>query len=123
MRRFPAIFLALALLGLTALTNGADGVKADSKPRHFEVRMLSGNKFSPDSIEVLVGDTVTWINADDGGKHTATADDDSPVKFENVEVASGRFSKRVAFDKEGAVKYHCKIHPSMKGTITVTKPK
>jgi plastocyanin len=89
--------------------------------RNFEVRMRAGQKFNPDSFEIQAGDTVTWLNEDDSAKHSATPDDDSPITFTETDLASGKFSRRITFNTEGSVKYHCKHHPGvMKGTITVT---
>ena len=125
MRRLIGACLCLSMLGVVALASNAEGPKpnSDSKSRHFEVRMQSGNKFNPDSFEIQVGDTVTWINEDDT-KHSATPDDDSPIMFTETDLASGKFSGRITFDTAGTVKYHCKHHPAtMKGTITVTASK
>lgn len=90
--------------------------------RNFEVRMQADIKFNPDSFEIQVGDTVTWVNEDDNNTHSAAADADSPITFTATDLASGEFSKRITFDKEGTVKYRCTHHPGlMTGTITVTK--
>jgi MYXO-CTERM domain-containing protein len=70
--------------------------------------------FSPGSVTVAVGDTVTWTNADPQG-HTATADDAS---FDTGTIANGA-SKSVTFSTAGTIAYHCKIHPAMTATITV----
>jgi plastocyanin len=113
-------FLGLLLaLTVPAAGTGRPVEKVQGTSRHFEVRMVAGNKFDAQDIEIQAGDTVTWINAS-MAKHTATADDDSELKFTEVVLDSGKFSTRVTFPTKGKVKYHCKIHgPSMSGTITV----
>jgi plastocyanin len=64
---------------------------------------------------VKVGTTVTWSNGDAVG-HTVTADGGA---FDSGTIAPGTsFSRR--FGSAGTFAYHCKIHPSMTGTITVT---
>jgi plastocyanin len=71
--------------------------------------------FGPASISVPVGSTVTWTNQD-STNHTVTADDGS---FDSGPLAPGAtFSQ--TFDTAGTFTYHCAIHSSMKGTITVT---
>jgi hypothetical protein len=65
-------------------------------------------------VTVTVGDTVTWTNADAQG-HTATADDAS---FDTGTIG-GSTSKSVTFATAGTFPYHCKIHPTMTGTIVV----
>jgi plastocyanin/predicted lipoprotein with Yx(FWY)xxD motif len=71
--------------------------------------------FAPVDITVTVGETVTWTNAD-SPSHTVTADDGS---FDSGGIAPGAtFSQ--SFTKAGTYAYHCTIHPSMTGTVTVT---
>jgi LPXTG-motif cell wall-anchored protein len=70
--------------------------------------------FSPTSVTIDVGDTVTWTNKD-SVKHSATAEDGS---FDTGLLGNGR-SGSSTFDEAGTFQYFCKPHPSMKGTITV----
>ncbi|HLO35681.1 MAG TPA: cupredoxin family copper-binding protein [Candidatus Deferrimicrobium sp.] len=75
---------------------------------------IAGFAFSPQTITIAVGDTVTWSNADAQG-HTATADDGS---FDTGTIAGGT-SKSATFSTAGTFTYHCKIHPAMTATIVV----
>ncbi len=75
---------------------------------------IAGFAFSPQSVTVAVGDTVTWSNAD-AQNHTATANGGS---FDTGAIG-GNTSKSVTFSTAGTFAYHCKIHPSMTGTIVV----
>ena len=75
---------------------------------------IAGFAFSPESVAVAVGDTVTWSNAD-AQNHTATANGGS---FDTGTIGGGT-SKSVTFSTAGTFAYHCKIHPSMTGTIVV----
>ena len=75
---------------------------------------IAGFAFSPGSVTVAVGDTVTWANAD-AQNHTATADNAS---FDTGTIA-GNTSKSVTFATAGTFGYHCKIHPQMTGTVVV----
>ena len=74
---------------------------------------IAGFAFSPGSVTVAVGDTVTWTNAD-AQNHTATADDGS---WDTGTISSS--PKSVTFATAGTFAYHCKIHPSMTATIVV----
>ncbi len=70
--------------------------------------------FSPDTINVKAGITVTWTNT--GATHTVTAD---KGLFDSGPFKSGEtFS--FTFPKGGTFAYHCAIHSSMRGTITVS---
>ena len=77
---------------------------------------ISGFAFDPNPMTIHVGDTVSWTNSDAVG-HTATADDGS---FDSGIIAPGTSSAGVTFRTAGTFAYHCRIHPSMHGTILVT---
>jgi plastocyanin len=70
--------------------------------------------FSPPSLTIKAGQTVTWTN-NDSVAHTITADDNS---FDSGQVAPGATYQHT-FAKAGTVSYHCSIHPSMTANITV----
>lgn len=74
---------------------------------------ISNFAFSPSSADVAVGGTVTWTN-NDSVAHTVTFDSGG----DSGKIDPGKtFSKK--FDTAGAFSYHCSIHPSMTGSITV----
>ncbi len=70
--------------------------------------------FSPDTLTVTKGTTVTWQNSD-AVTHTATADGGS---FDTGHIASGA-SGSATFNTVGTFAYSCAIHPSMHGVIKV----
>lgn len=76
---------------------------------------IAGFAFAPADVSVPIGTTVTWSNKD-SAPHTVTFDEGS--------ADSGRLGQgatfELAFDSAGTFAYHCAIHPSMKGTVTVT---
>jgi plastocyanin len=71
--------------------------------------------FSPDSITVARGSTVTWTNLD-GMAHTVTADDGS---WGSGTLGQGGTYSHV-FTSPGSYTYHCAIHPFMTDTVMVT---
>jgi plastocyanin len=77
---------------------------------------ISGFAFSPASITVPVGTTVTWTNKD-AAPHTITSDDGTT--FDSGNLANGA-TYSFTFTKAGTFAYHCAIHSSMKGTVIVT---
>jgi plastocyanin len=70
--------------------------------------------FTPRSTTVHVGDAVTWTN-NGQAPHTATANDGS---FETGTLQKGASASHT-FTTPGTFAYICKIHPFMKGTVTV----
>jgi plastocyanin len=72
--------------------------------------------FSPSPIRITAGSTATWSNAT-GVTHTATSDTGAMLP---VVHAPGGTSAAVAFPTAGTFPYHCTIHPSMAGSVTVS---
>jgi plastocyanin len=84
--------------------------------------------FSPNPINVSlassIGGLVQWVNNDQGGgvyggtgtTHNITADDGG---FTSGNIAPGGTFERT-YTVAGSYAYHCSIHPTMKGTVTVT---
>lgn len=72
-------------------------------------------------IEVAVGDTVTWMNADTV-QHTVVSgnpDDGPNGVFDSGLIKMGSsFSQ--TFDHGGTFDYFCSLHPWMTGTVTVS---
>jgi len=62
-----------------------------------------------------VGQKVIWRNAD-ALPHTATANGGA---FDTGIVTAGASSAAVAMGAAGTFPYHCSVHPSMTGTLTV----
>ena len=71
--------------------------------------------FSPASVSVPAGTTVTWTNQD-AATHQIASDTGA---FMGNPIGQGS-SYSFTFTTPGTFPYHCAIHPSMKGTITVT---
>jgi plastocyanin len=106
MRVALAAVAALALAPVASAAGpGAGSVREVTMP---------GKLFAPGLLQVLVGDTVVWRNAD-GINHTATSDDDV---FDSGYLAPGLTFSRV-FAKAGAYRYHCSIHRFMRGEVVV----
>jgi plastocyanin len=74
--------------------------------------------FSPSAITVKKGATVTWTNKDSAA-HTVT-ETDSQDGPKSGDLESGK-SYSFTFNTVGTFHYHCSIHPSMTGTVTVTE--
>jgi len=73
--------------------------------------------FSPSTITVKLGTTVSWKNTD-GYAHTVTSDDGTNFNSGNL-GAGASFS--YATKAVGTFDYHCNIHSGMTGTLVVTQ--
>jgi len=78
--------------------------------------------FSPATITVKKGTTVTWTNKDSVG-HNVVSDSDAPAggppKTASLLSKDQTFSFK--FDTVGTFSYHCAPHPFMQGTVEVTE--
>jgi plastocyanin len=79
----------------------------------------AGLVFTPATLTINVGDTVTFVNG--GGFHNVVADDSS---FTSGPASSAQWSLPVTFTKGGMMRYYCAIHggpggSGMAGSITV----
>lgn len=80
---------------------------------------------NPFTVTLASGGLVRWFNDDQtegtyggsrGTAHNITADDGSFVSGTLAPAGSFQFT----FGAEGTYPYHCSIHPTMQGMITVT---
>jgi plastocyanin len=102
-----ALLLACVFLGMS------DGSYAASQTKVHTV-VIEATQFSPQVVEVNIGDTVIWKNKDPF-PHTATSDNRS---FDSGEISTNRSWKFLA-RKKGTFPYSCALHQTMKGTLVV----
>jgi plastocyanin len=89
---------------------------------------LTDAAYTPNPIEVNVGDTVTWIN-DDLAPHTATSgssDSGSTGMFGGTDdspeiIGPEGDTQSFTFNEAGEFEYYCTLHPNMVGTVVVTE--
>jgi len=80
--------------------------------------------FLPYSLEIWVGDTVSWSN-DDAAAHTVTSGSTSEgpdATFDSSLFMSGDIFE-FTFDEPGTYPYFCMVHPWMTGEIIVNEVK
>ena len=94
----------------TSMNSASNAAKSTSK----NAVTIQNFAFSPATITVKAGDSVTWTNEDSIG-HSATADDNS---FDTGVLSKGQ-SKAITFSKAGTFTYHCSVHPDMKAKVIV----
>ena len=115
-----AFFIAALFL---AFINGC-GSKGNSSPNPVSGNpnqvMMKDMAFSPASLTVSVGTTVTWIN-NDGVNHTVTSGTpgNNTGVFDSGNIApSGKFT--FTFNTKGNFQYYCTLHPTqMQASVTV----
>ncbi len=106
-------YLSLWILSLSALICTVPAYAAGSQVQVA----IKDFGFSPATLTVSAGTTVTWTNYDDD-PHTV-ADRGSPQVFRSSALdTQGKFS--YTFTTPGAYAYFCTLHPHMVGKVIVT---
>jgi plastocyanin len=138
MPRIRVLLFIGSAAGFAACGGGDDGggdiTQPGNPPPANTVSIVSGAQtkgsaaFNPNPLTVTLasGGSVTWRNDDsqadpgygggNGTPHNITADD---LSFISGSMAPGA-TFRHTFTAEGTFDYHCSIHPTMRGAVTVT---
>ena len=86
---------------------------------------VKGNQsYDPNPINIKVGDTITWINADVVAHTVTSGKDYDPLtsgKIFNSKSIISNADYSLKFAIPGVYDYFCLFHPSMKGTVIVSK--
>jgi plastocyanin len=99
-----------------ANSSGTDQSTSQS-PTSADKVSIESFAFSPAHITVKKGTTVTWTN-NDSVAHTVSGDTADGPKSGNL--AKGE-TYTFTFNSVGTFGYHCNLHQSMHGTVTVTE--
>jgi len=112
MKRY-LISISVLILALSAcVDDGADPI-GDGPTERVEITDFA---FTPETLTIAAGTTVTWENVEAGTIHTSNSDD--AVWGSGTLNEGDEFS--FTFDETGAFPYFCTIHPDiMKGTVVV----
>lgn len=108
-----AVLMVVSVVGL--VRSGADGDETAGASGPDGVTIVDF-AFHPETMNVAVGDTITWTN-DDAVTHTVTSLDGGPLDSGDVD-SDGEYE--ATFSEIGTYEYVCTIHPFMEGTVEVT---
>jgi amicyanin len=111
--------LAMAIAGTCSIAGPLSLVRTTmAAPAAASSVTILTDSYSPATLTVKVGDTVTWTNTDttSGNAHTVTSQGRGPLKSSSLTQGQAYSS---TFTAAGTYPYYCAIHPDMKGTVTV----
>ena len=146
-RIVPASFAAANPTSYTITTNTAanqpEEKEQQSKQQHSDIPSTneqsssfnSKNKvtivgvrglqsYEPNPINIKVGDTITWINADIIAHTVTSGKDYNPITSGKMFSSGSIISNGIynlKFAKPGVFDYFCLFHPDMKGQIVVSR--
>jgi plastocyanin len=117
-----APLVAAALFGAMAACGDDNPADPGDQPFNGTIQVLN-NRFSPSSVTIQVGDSVTWRWGAGGHSVEEGTSLNNPTPLFNSGVKpSGTFGWK--FTSAGTVRYFCRPHfaSGMKGTIRVENP-
>jgi plastocyanin len=111
---YSAVLILLAAIIFISCSKSNSYNSGSNAPAAASVS-IKNMAFTPGTLSVAAGATVTWANSD-STIHTVTADDGSS---NSGNIAIGATYSKV-FNSAGTFSYHCSIHPEMTGKVIVT---
>ncbi len=108
---------SLTLLGVLAATLAAGAPAAYAA--NFGVSLTSGDRFSPATVSVQPGDSVTWTWASNDD-HNITANSGQADTWASGNKSSGTWAR--TFNIVGRFTYRCTLHSGMNGVVVVAQP-
>jgi plastocyanin len=113
-KQFTFRMTALLLLLVCVVALSDQSARATSPDNATKQVKIDNFSFTPATLTVSPGTTVTWTNSDDV-PHTVVSDD--KLFKSKVLDTDERFS--YTFTKPGTYPYFCSVHPKMTGQIVV----
>ncbi len=107
-----AALLPVAACGGTGVTTSGGG---------NTVTALASLAFSPKTITVTAGSSVTWVFQSVGHTVTFNPAQGAPADIGSVNAPQANTSVSRTFATVGTYTYHCSIHPQMTGTVIVSQ--
>ncbi len=113
-------FLFVIAIGLFVIAGCGSSSKSTNPPpppthsAHFHDVSIANFAYSPATLTIAVGDTVLWTN-NQNVQHTVTSDTGTEL---SGDLAAGATYQHI-FGTANVYPYHCAIHPTMHGSVTV----
>jgi plastocyanin len=105
------------LLANPTTAKAAAPLAATMAPSNAVKVSIKNYAFSPASLTISAGQTVTWTN-EDSAPHTVTVSS-GPQTFSSPQLRTGD-TYSFTFTKAGTYQYYCAVHPTMMASVTVT---
>jgi plastocyanin len=104
--KLPTMAVAAGIATLAVAVPFAEGANKTVVVDNF--------RYSPSTVSVKRGDTVTWRFRRDAAPHNVRG---SGGIRSRSRITTGTYRKR--FRRRGTFRYICSLHPNMKGTVRV----
>ena len=115
MRTLSVRSLAAAVLGACMAVCALQAPAAFAA--NVPVSLTSNDRFSPATVNIALGDTVTWTWSQNDS-HNVTTLSGQVDTFASGNRSSGTYQR--AFNVAGTIQYRCTLHSGMNGTVVVS---
>jgi plastocyanin len=112
-----ATLVVLSTLFIVSASGAHKHSTAKAHKKTTKTVLIQDFRFKPANITIKRGTKVRWINKDSAA-HTATANNGR--SFDSGRLGKGQ-SYTHTFKSTGKKKYHCEIHPDMRGSVVVKR--
>lgn len=107
----------VALLALVLGCGGDGATDPNPPPPPGTIRATTSRQFTPSTLDINAGDTVTWEFEALG--HNVTFDSPQPPGTPPGISTTADTTVQREFTQAGTFHYHCTIHHGMSGTVVV----
>jgi plastocyanin len=112
-----AVAVLVAACGGSSTDPGSSGNPGGAPPMAATVSATSANAFSPASVAIGVGGTVTFSFGDVA--HNVFFDNSPAGAPDSIPGANANITMTRTFATPGTFEFGCHLHPGMKGTVRV----
>jgi plastocyanin len=105
---------SLLVIGCGSKSKSTNPVVPPTHSSHFHDISIANFAFTPSALTIPAGDTVLWTN-NQNVTHTVTSDTGTEL---SQTLSSGATYQHI-FAAAGSFPYHCAIHTTMHGSVTV----
>jgi len=115
--RWSALIAGIALAAsISGCSTEADNTASTDPARPLTVD-VSNMTYTPSSITISVGQTVTWVFDDRGTPHDVVGLGDAKSVLRSPLLTTGTWE--FTFTEPGTYNYTCSLHPDMLGVVVV----
>jgi len=115
--KLTALLSVLIVLNLLVAVFGGDMTNVNTRPGNKNEIQIKDFHFSPQTLTVKSGETITWTNRDEE-PHTVVSVEKQFKKSPPLDTDQ---SFMITAGAPGTYTYFCSVHPKMTGTIVVVK--
>lgn len=112
---FLSMLAVVALVAVVSISGCTQYGQSGGNQTSTNSVSIKNFTFNPSEITIKKGETVVWTN-EDSTSHTVTSD--SGNELDSGSITPGQTYSHT-FNTAGTFDYHCSIHTSMKGRVTV----